>query len=147
VVVTLPRSVLGTEPGPHVEPPLLPRLRILVVDDDAMNRQAMELLLKREGHEVVAVDNGLEAIERLAETRSGFDAVVTDLQMPRLGGRALYEQLTEEKPDLARRFVFVTGDQARDETRRFLEECGQPSVLKPYELSELITAIGSVASK
>ena len=145
VVVTLPRSVLGPTPELRPEPPLLPHLRILVVDDDAMNRQAMELLLKREGHDVVAVDNGLEAIERLAEGRIGFDVVVTDLQMPRLGGRALYEQLIEQKPDLAKRFVFVTGDQARDETRRFLEECGQPSVLKPYELSELISAIGSVA--
>ena len=143
--MTLPRSVLGPTPELRPEPPLLPHLRILVVDDDAMNRQAMELLLKREGHDVVAVDNGLEAIERLAEGRIGFDVVVTDLQMPRLGGRALYEQLIEQKPDLAKRFVFVTGDQARDETRRFLEECGQPSVLKPYELSELISAIGSVA--
>src|SRR3989441_3079509 len=72
-------------------------LRILVVDDDAVNRQAMRLLLEREGHEVVAVENGLEAIERLGPASDRFDAVVTDLQMPRLGGRALYEQLRSEE--------------------------------------------------
>jgi hypothetical protein len=41
--------------------------------------------------------------------------------------------------------VFVTGDRARDETRRFLEECGQPAVMKPYALGELLTAIATVA--
>jgi CheY-like chemotaxis protein len=147
VVVTLPKSVLSPLAQTTATAPSLPKLRILVVDDDAVNRQAMRLLLEREGHEVVAVENGLEAVERLGPTTSGFDAVVTDLQMPRLGGRALWEQLVDERPQLARRFVFVTGDRARDETRRFLEECGQPSVLKPYDLGDLITAIGKVTKR
>src|SRR5579885_1067632 len=145
VVVTLPKSVLAPLARATPPVPALPRLRILVVDDDAVNRQAMRLLLEREGHEVVAVENGLDAIERLGPASDRFDAVVTDLQMPRLGGRALYEQLAEQRPQLAGRFVFVTGDRARDDTRRFLEACGQPAVLKPYEFTELIAAIGKVA--
>jgi CheY-like chemotaxis protein len=147
VVITLPKSVLGAAPRASGPAPSLPKLRILVVDDDAVNRQAMELLLKREGHHVVAVENGLEAIERLGDRDTAFDAVVTDLQMPRLGGRALYEQLVDERPQLAKRFVFVTGDQAREETRQFLDSCGQPSVTKPYDLSDLIVAIGTVARR
>src|SRR3989454_205598 len=104
-------------------------------------------LRPRGGGEVVAVENGLEAIERLGPASERFDAVVTDLQMPRLGGRALYEQLAEQRPQLADRFVFVTGDRARDETRKFLDECGQPSVMKPYDFNDLITAIAKVAGK
>src|SRR5213592_524919 len=138
---------LAQSSGATPSMPSLPKLRILVVDDDAVNRQAMRLLLEREGHEVVAVENGLEAIERLGPASDRFDAVVTDLQMPRLGGRALYEQLQEQRPQLAERFVFVTGDRARDETRRFLDECGQPSVMKPYDFTDLIAAIGKVAAK
>jgi CheY-like chemotaxis protein len=147
VVVTLPKSVLGARPRASAPAASLPKLRILVVDDDQVNRQAMTLLLGREGHDVVAVENGLEAIERMGEPDTAFDAVVTDLQMPRLGGRALYEQLVDERPELAHRFVFVTGDQARDETRHFLESCGQPSVTKPYDLSDLINAIGKVTRR
>jgi len=147
VVVTLSKSVLAPLARTLPAPPALPKLRILVVDDDAVNRQAMRLLLERDGHEVVAVENGLEAIERLGPASERFDAVVTDLQMPRLGGRALYEQLTEQRPQLADRFVFVTGDRARDETRKFLDECGQPSVMKPYDFNDLITAIAKVAAK
>src|SRR3989449_2176892 len=147
VVVPLPKSVLAPLARATAATPSLPKLRILVVDDDAVNRQAMRRLLEREGHEVVAVENGLEAIERLGPASDRFDAVVTDLQMPRLGGRALYEQLREQRPLLAQRFVFVTGDRARDETRRFLEECGQPAVMKPYDFNDLISAIGKVAGK
>ena len=147
VVVTLSKSVLAPLARTLPAPPALPKLRILVVDDDAVNRQAMRLLLERDGHEVVAVENGLEAIERLGPASERFDAVVTDLQMPRLGGRALYEQLAEQRPQLADRFVFVTGDRARDETRKFLDECGQPSVMKPYDFNDLITAIAKVAGK
>ncbi len=147
VVVTLPKSVLGPLARTGAAVPTLPRLRILVVDDDTVNRQAMELLLEREGHEVVAVENGLVAIERIQARGAQFDVVVTDLQMPRLGGRALYEQLSEQHPTLAQRFVFVTGDVARAETRLFLEECGQPSVAKPYELGDLIHAIGTAAGR
>jgi len=147
VVVTLPRSLLGAQPTHAAAAESLPRMRILVVDDDAVNRQAMVLLLEREGHQIVAVENGLEAMERLGERDSTFDAIVTDLQMPRLGGRAMYEQLVNSRPLVARRFVFVTGDQARDETRSFLENCGQPSVTKPYDLGDLINAIGTVSRK
>jgi CheY-like chemotaxis protein len=153
VVVTLPRSVLGAHAPAAVDAAPLPHLRILVVDDDAVNRQAMVMLLQREGHDVVAVENGLEAMERMGGGGGGpdrgmtFDAVVTDLQMPRLGGRAMYEQLVTGRPELARRFVFVTGDQARDETRAFLESCGQPSVTKPYDLGDLLNAIGTVAKR
>ncbi|HET8712586.1 MAG TPA: hybrid sensor histidine kinase/response regulator [Gemmatimonadales bacterium] len=147
VVVTLPRSLLGAQPPQATPAESLPRMRILVVDDDAVNRQAMVLLLEREGHQVVAVENGLEAMERIGDRDTSFDAIVTDLQMPRLGGRAMYEQLANGRPLVAKRFVFVTGDQARGETRTFLENCGQPSVMKPYDLGDLINAIGAVARK
>src|SRR5437762_904181 len=147
VVVTLPRSLLGALTALAAPAESLPRMRILVVDDDAVNRQAMVLLLEREGHQIVAVENGLEAMERLGDRDNTFDAIVTDLQMPRLGGRAMYEQLVNSRPLVAKRFVFVTGDQARGETRSFLETCGQPSVTKPYDLGDLINAIGTVSRK
>jgi CheY-like chemotaxis protein len=146
VVVTLPKTALAAAVRPPA-PPRLPKLRILLIDDDAVNREAMERLLVREGHDVTAAEDGIDAIRRLGATpaRAPFDVVLTDLQMPKLGGRALWEQVLGERPDLARRFVFVTGDRARDETRRFLEECGQPAVMKPYALGELLTAIAAVA--
>src|SRR2546427_11491479 len=112
VVVTLSKSGLAPLARTLPAPPALPKLRILVVDDDAVNRQAMRLLLEREGHEVVAVENGLEAIERLGPASERFDAVGTDLQRPRLGGRAPYEQLAEAPPQPADPLGFVTRERA-----------------------------------
>ncbi len=146
VVVTLHKSIVG-QAAAAAAAPALPKLRILVVDDDPTNRRVMTRLLEREGHLVVAVEHGLEAMERLSPRDAGFDAVVTDVQMPRLGGRALYEQLSIRRPDLSRRIVFVTGDAAREETRRFLEECGQPAVLKPYVLGDVLAAIATVTAR
>ncbi len=147
VVVTLHKSIVGQAAAAAAAAPALPKLRILVVDDDPTNRRVMTRLLEREGHLVVAVEHGLEAMERLSPRDAGFDAVVTDVQMPRLGGRALYEQLSIRRPDLSRRIVFVTGDAAREETRRFLEECGQPAVLKPYVLGDILAAIATVTAR
>jgi two-component system NtrC family sensor kinase len=146
--MTLARSVL--QPGDHpAAPPRghLPALKILVVDDDASHRDALTQLLQRDGHEVAAVGDGMAALARLRGPRPGFDVVLADLQMPQLGGRGLYEQLAEANPQVARRFVFMTGDRARAETQEFLAACGQPSVLKPYELGELLAAISMAAGR
>jgi FixJ family two-component response regulator len=67
--------------------------------------------------------------------------------MPQLGGQGLFEQLSTTQPAVARRFVFMTGDRARPETQAFLHECGQPSVMKPYELEELLDAIRAAAGR
>src|SRR5258706_8167904 len=147
VVVTLPKSVLGPMARTSAPAQSLPKLRILVVDDDQVNRQAMELLLEREGHDVVAVENGIEAIERLGERDTIFDAIETDLQMPRLGGSAPAERPPRQAPRFAARLRFLPALHATHRTPHFLEAFGQPSVTKPYALSDLINAIGKVTRR
>ena len=75
-----------------------------------------------------------------------FDVVIADLQMPRLGGRGLYEQASDLHPALARRFVFVTGDDARPISHEFLSRAGQPTVSKPYHVADLIAAVNEIAA-
>src|SRR5438876_5802462 len=53
VVVTLPRSLLGAQSPPATPAEHLPRMRMLGVGDDAVNRQAVGALLGREGHQIV----------------------------------------------------------------------------------------------
>jgi two-component system NtrC family sensor kinase len=117
--------------------------RVLVADDDAANRRALAQLLQSQGHEVITAIDGVEALERLAINR--FDAVVVDLQMPRLGGRGVYEEVQRREPDLARRFVFVTGDDVRAASHEFLRQVAQPTVRKPYEIADLLAAVDAVA--
>jgi CheY-like chemotaxis protein len=66
----------------------LPALRLLVADDVAQNLELLQLLLGREGHEVVAVSDGLQAVQAFSQPgRAGrFDAVLMDVHMPTLDG-------------------------------------------------------------
>ena len=59
-------------------------LKILVVDDDALGRRLMHLILTKEGHRVDVAANGLEAVEAVKQNK--FDIVFMDLNMPDMGG-------------------------------------------------------------
>lgn len=114
---------------------------ILVVEDDDANRRVMCRLLEKLGHRVTPARNGIEAWEEM-ETGE-FDCIICDVQMPSLSGRGLFEQVEEHRPTLASRFVFVTGDFTRPETRTFIERAGCPIVAKPYDLETLLAAIAT----
>ena len=68
--------------------------RILVVDDEEFMREAIRLVLEREGYAVAVAVDGQEALEVLRERKP--DLVITDITMPRMGG---YELLTALRRD------------------------------------------------
>ena len=72
------------------------RRRILVVDDDPRSRQAVARLLSEEGYDATAAADGEEASGLLASWKP--DLVVTDLDMPRLDGRALVQRVRQLQP-------------------------------------------------
>lgn len=116
--------------------------RILIVEPDESNRSAIVHMLRGLGHQVTAVANGHEAWDTLS--REPVDCVLSDVRMTSMGGRALYEQVEEKMPHVARRFVFVTGDYARPESYEFLVESRQPVVGKPYQVETLVAAIATI---
>jgi two-component system, cell cycle sensor histidine kinase and response regulator CckA len=70
-------------------------MKVLVVDDNAINRKLLRVTLTTGGHQAVEAADGLEALERLAE--GGFDAVISDILMPRMDGyRLCYEMRRDE---------------------------------------------------
>jgi len=118
---------------------------ILVVEDDASNREVITRMLENLGHRVTAVRDGIEAWHVLEE--ADMDCVICDIRMPGLGGRALFEQVEEQQPQLASRFVFVTGDYTRPGTREFLERSGCSVVPKPFEVDTLLGAIAETLER
>jgi two-component system, OmpR family, response regulator MprA len=72
------------------------RRRILVVDDDPRSRKAVARLLAEEGYEANVAADGVEASGLLASW--GPDLVVTDLDMPRLDGWGLVEEVRRRRP-------------------------------------------------
>ena len=91
------REVGGPEdtPGEQAAPA---SLRILVVDDDPLVREVIEEYLALDGHRVVAVSSGREALEEFRQ--EGFDVVFTDRAMPEMNGCKLAAALKALSPDL-----------------------------------------------
>ena len=111
------------------------RTRILVIDDDPFVSQWLADALTADGHEVVVAEHGLEALERIRETR--FDLILSDLRMPELDGMGLYRELERQSPATARRVIFLTGNGEDPAYRTFLTGLEGRILAKPLDLDEL----------
>ena len=128
------------EPGrPAVVPVGVPALQILVIDDEEPLRVALERYLASHGHHVESTGSGEHGLELLARQR--YDAIVLDMRMPDISGQQLFERLRSERPELAERVIFITGDTVSRELRSFLEGTGRPFIPKPFEFAALQEAL------
>ena len=108
------------------------RLRILVVDDEASVRVALQRYFNGRGHETHTTASGREALRMLGE--SAYDAIIVDMRMPDVSGEQLYNELRELDAEHAGRVIFTTGDVMNEQMRGFLASSGRPLVAKPFEL-------------
>ena len=82
-------------------------MHILVVDDDPLAGEMAAAILEDAGHECQWVENGVEALEQLAEAPA-IDLVISDMNMPLLSGLDLFRELRSQ--GLMMPFVLLTGD-------------------------------------
>ena len=114
------------------------RPRVLVVDDEPTIRQALGILLRRAGYEVVAVDSGEQAVALL---RAGhFDQLVLDLRIPDMRGDVVFELAASLQPHLRYATVFTTGDLS-ERARGLVEACGCQLLAKPFDLADLVNSL------
>ncbi|MFN4180646.1 MAG: ATP-binding protein, partial [Armatimonadota bacterium] len=118
--------------------------RILVIDDETSIVAVLKAMLSREGHKVEVANDGMEAQRLLME--HDYDVVLCDLKMPKLRGDQLYEWLQIHKPNLAFRFVVMTGDFLSPTTQKALQEWGVPVLHKPFRMDELMALIKQLPS-
>jgi signal transduction histidine kinase/CheY-like chemotaxis protein len=117
------------------------RLRILLADDAPVNRRVTSLLLERQGHEVVAVENGAEALDRLGKER--FDAVILDEEMPVMGGLEAVREIRKSEAASGRHIpaILVTGN-ATDAARQRSRAAGfDAHIAKPFDDDGLFHAL------
>jgi CheY-like chemotaxis protein len=115
-------------------------LRLLFVDDEPSLRSGMQAFGEMRGFTVVTASDGIEALD-LVRT-AAVDAVVCDLRMPGMDGPAFHERLRRERPGLAARTVFITGDVVTNSARTSATR--QPVLTKPFgfdKLEEMLVAL------
>ncbi|HYT84450.1 MAG TPA: PAS domain S-box protein [Gemmatimonadales bacterium] len=136
-IVTPPTT--GEYPAVPPVTPITDRLRILVVDDEASVRVALQRYLASRGHVVQTSASGKEALARMRE--DAFDAVIVDMRMPDLSGEQLFQELKARDPAYTERVIFTTGQLVDDSVRAFLNSTGRPCVAKPFEFTAFDEAL------
>ena len=120
-------------------------LSVLLIDDEEGLRRAVVSFLKRRGMHVIAVEDGGDALRVLRRER--FDVIVSDVRMPGMSGGEFLERLRRDHPAMVKRLIFTTGDTFAPDTSTLLRDAGVPSLVKPYDFSQLESVLHDVAAK
>ncbi|MEW6033827.1 MAG: MEDS domain-containing protein [Chloroflexota bacterium] len=123
----------------------VPEARILVVDDEEVVRHLLREVLVEEGHQVDAVDNAQDALEKIKAGR--YDLILLDVKMPGMSGLELHRQIKKTAESLAARVVFITGDVMGVDTSKFISENKVPHITKPFSPEQFRKEIGRRLSR
>lgn len=135
LAVPVAAEPLRSEGGP-------PERRILIVDDDPMFARALRRALSP--HEVRVSSTAGEAELLLLKGDFVPHLVVCDLWLPGSSGRTLHQRIRASLPEIASRFVFVSGAPLTERDRAYFRDAGCRTMTKPIQLEELLDA-GSIA--
>jgi CheY-like chemotaxis protein len=127
-------------PPPQDEADLTPRRRTaLVVDDEESNAALVRRVLASAGYDTESTTLSRRALVMIE--RTAYDAVIADVKMPELSGQELYGRACQIRPEMARRFIFITGDIDGQDTREFLDQTQCSYFMKPFNLERLTAAV------
>lgn len=115
------------------------RRKALVVDDEESNAALVRRVLASAGYEAEGTTLSRRALVMIE--RTAYDAVICDVKMPELSGQELYGRVIQIRPEMARRFIFITGDIDGEETREFLDKSHCSYFMKPFNLERLTAAV------
>ncbi|MBI9085731.1 MAG: response regulator [Desulfobacterales bacterium] len=112
-------------------------LRILLADDNPVNRRVAAALLERRGHRVTVCANGREAVDQAA--KQAFDLVLMDIQMPEMDGMTATQAIRAKEAGSGIRtpILAMTGLSGADARNRCLAAGMDGSVSKPVRPDEL----------
>jgi response regulator RpfG family c-di-GMP phosphodiesterase len=132
-------SAHGTMPVPTPSE----RARVLVVDDEATIRDMLAEFLEAEGYAVLTAADGLAALSALEATH--VDLVLTDLKMPRMGGIALLEQMSQHAPGALA--VMMTGFGTVETAIDAMKRGAYDYILKPFKLDEVLHVVARAVER
>ena len=142
--VPLPAAGTAPEPKAEIEAPLR-RCRVLLVDDNEVNRAVAAGLLERRGHKVVLANDGFGAVEA---ARSGeFDVALLDMRMPGMDGIETAKAI-QALPGAAGRLplYLLTANPVREDERRWREAGIRGCLAKPFRVDDFGRLLGELGT-
>jgi len=130
------RDASNTGTGPR-----LAGIRVLVAEDNEVNRLILEDMLTDEGCKLVLAEDGQQAVEAVREAgRGGFDIVLMDVQMPVLNGLDATRQILAIDPELP--VVGQTAHALAEEKEKCLQAGMVDMLTKPIDPEALVDMVG-----
>ena len=145
IKVYLPRVVEAAQGLPRRDSAgYLPRgsETVLLVEDEPAVRRTAARILRTQGYSVIEASNGEEALRRAAEERRPIHLVITDVVMPRMGGKELASKLQAAQPQLA--VLFTSGYTENAIVHRGVIEAGRDFLQKPFTAATLARKVRQV---
>jgi signal transduction histidine kinase/CheY-like chemotaxis protein len=115
------------------------RAKALVVDDEDSNATLVRRALDQAGYDVDSTTLSRRALVMIE--RTAYDVVIADIKMPELNGQELYTRSCQLRPEMSRRFIFITGDIDGEETLEFLGRSQCTYFMKPFNLERLTASV------
>jgi CheY-like chemotaxis protein len=119
------------------------RRHVLIVDDNAELAWFFSEILKLHGYEATVMTDAAVALKHFLS--HPIDAVICDLQMPTLDGDLFFATVERARPELVRRFIFVTGLAEDARFHKFISTVEAPVLRKPVPVETLLAEIERVA--
>jgi DNA-binding response OmpR family regulator len=133
----------------HFQPPAeeteLEIKNILLVDDDEALANTLKELLESRNFIVTTSHNGADALREVLAF--DFDVIICDMMMPKMAGDMFFLAVQKIKPELAKRFLFVTGHADNPKVDGFLKSIDALVVFKPVLTEELVRMISLVIKR
>ncbi|HZQ94164.1 MAG TPA: response regulator [Candidatus Sulfotelmatobacter sp.] len=119
---------------------------VLLIEDEPGVMAYVQAALERSGYPVVCCESGADAL-RLLENGS-FLGVISDMRTPGgVDGGHVHAWICRNRPDLASRIIFITGDIANEETVATLRQTGAPCLEKPFRVAPFIEVVSKTFGK
>ena len=121
-------------------------LPVLLIEDEPSVMSYLQTVLERSGYMVTCCESGAAGL-RLLET-GDFLGVISDMRTPGgVDGADVHTWITQHRPELVSRLMFITGDVANEETVATLQKTGSPCVEKPFRVQQFIEVVEKVMGK
>jgi CheY-like chemotaxis protein len=114
---------------------------ILIAEDDPAIREALREALEELDYRVLLAADGAQALDVVEQHRGLVDLIVSDLIMPRMGGRELYATVRQRYPRI--KMILVTGYPLGGDTRELLD-ADAAWIQKPFVADVLIEKVASL---
>jgi CheY-like chemotaxis protein len=113
----------------------IPSYKVLVVDDEEEVRKLLVTFLSQQGHQCLQAMDGADALDKVIRNR--FDAIITDVIMPKMNGIALTKELLKRYPKLP--IMAMTGHDNEFSSVAAMASGAQEFIKKPFSLAEFAT--------